>query len=423
MCSMGLVCLSLLNIHHLSAQDVGIRYDDFVYDAQIKTVQLYRPEFEFSWPVIELHSDQQLLLTFDDLRGDYRQYNYTIELCDAWWQPVDLQPADYIQGFYEDGIVDYRLSGNTRMSYVHYRLLFPNENLKPTRSGNYILKVWTDDNGVDVVAFTKRFYVLDNKVGVDAAVTAGTNIDTRWYRQEVDFIINRQGYDMSMPFQNLKVVVMQNGRWDNALFHLKPKLMNGDILDYNYDGENSFYGGNEFRNFNIKSLRYQPNEIGAITKVDDQYLVILTPDIKRNFLRYTNMSDINGRYLVKSEDVDDTDTEAEYVYVMFTLLSDAPRSDGEIYLSGSFVNWQYTEETKMEYNYERKAYEATLLLKQGFYDYQYVFLPQGQVIADAAEIEGSHFSAGNEYAIWVYYRQPGEVWDELIGMKFVNSGN
>jgi len=407
----------------LNAQDYGasLRYDDFVYDPKIKTVRLFRPEFDFSLPMIEYGTDQKLMLHFDDMTGDYRQFKYTVELCDAWWQPVNMVQQDYLQGFPVDDIVDYRFSGNTRIPYVHYRLEFPNINMQPTRSGNYILKVWSEDGGTNMIAFTKRFFILNNKVDITASITAGTKIETRWYKQEVDFIINKLNLNIINPYTNLKVVVLQNGRWSNGLFNLQPKLIKGNELEYNYDGENAFDGGNEFRNFDIKSMKYRTAEIDGIRLIGGEYHVFLTPDVKRSFMQYSHRSDINGRYFIKSDDYPDSETDGEYVYVYFTLLHDAPRTDGEIYVSGEFTGRQFVDEYKMKYNYERKAYELTLLLKQGFYDYEYVFLPQGKVVGDYTELEGSHFTTENEYSIWVYYKAPGEIHDDLIGIKFLNS--
>jgi hypothetical protein len=401
----------------------GGRYDDYIYNPDIKTVKLFRPEFDFSQPMIELNSTQKLLLTFDDLSGDYKQYKYSIELCDAWWQPLNLNQADYISGFYDDDIVEYKYSGSTRIPYVHYRLEFPNDNMKPKKSGNYILKVWSEDSGSKVIAFTRRFFVMNNLVSINASITAGTLIDTRWYKQEVDFFIDRQSLNIVNPNTNLKVIVMQNSRWRNAIFGLQPKLIKGNIFEYDYDGENSFDGGNEFRNFDIKSMKYQTAEIDGIRLVDSEYHVFLRPDVKRNFLRYSHRSDINGRYYIKSDDHRDSETESEYVYVYFTLLYDAPRTDGDVYLSGELTGRQLSEDYKMKYNFDRKAYELTVLLKQGFYDYEYVFLPQGNVIEDFSEIEGRHYTTENEYSVWVYYRFPGELHDDLIGLKFINSRN
>jgi hypothetical protein len=409
----------------ISAQTTqqNIRYDNFIYDPYIKSVRLNNPQFEFSLPIIELNTSQQLILTFDDLRGDYKQYKYTIELCDANWQAVPLSPMEYIHGLHTDDIVQYRFSGNTRKPYVNYSLTFPNEFLKPTLPGNYILKVWNEDSGEKTIILTKRFFVMDPKVSIDASITAGTHLETRWYKQEVDFFIDLQNTHIVNPLTNIIVWVVQNGRWNNALTRLKPRLVRGNILDYNYDGDNSFDGGNEFRSFDIKSMKYRTMEVDGIQLIDGDYHVFLTPDVKRNFLKYTQKSDINGRYVVKTDDFSDSEVNADYVYVHFSLLSDAPRTDGDVYISGEFTMHQLTDEYKMKYNYKRKAYELTLLLKQGYYNYEYVFLPQGFVVGDYSEVEGRHFATENEYSIWVYYRQPGEFFDRLIGLKFLNSRN
>lgn len=424
--NLSLICLFLTTVHltgFSQKSNMSIRYDDFIYDPLIKTVRLYRPEFDFSLPLLDYNSDQEILLSFDDLLGDYRQFKYTIELCDAWWQPANLPQSDYISGFYTDEIVDYRFSGNTRIPYVHYSLTFPNVNMKPTKPGNYILKVWSVDSGTNIMAFTRRFYVIDSRVVVNASVSAGTIIDTRWYKQEVDFTIDKMNLNIVNPNTNLKVVVLQNNRWNNGIFNLQPKLIKGNILEYNYDGENAFDGGNEFRNFDIKSMKYRTAEIDGIKLIGGEYHVFVTPDVPRSFTRYSHRSDINGRFLIKTDDAADSDIEAEYVYVYFTLMYDAPRTDGNIYISGEFTGRQFSDDYKMTYNYERRAYELTLLLKQGFYDYEYIFLPEGKVIGDYSELEGRHFTTENEYSIWVYYRYPGELHDELIGVKFLNSRN
>ncbi len=407
----------------VSCYSQTIRYDDFVYDNNIKSVKFSRPDFDFSLPILELNTEQVLILSFDDLRGDYRKYKYTIELCDAWWQPIDIPQSEYISGFFEYDIIDYRYSGNTRIPYVHYSLTFPDENLKPIKSGNYILKVWYDDSGEQKVAFTRRFYVLDNQVSVQGSLTAGTLIDTRWYKQEVDFTIDKLNLNVVNPYENLKVVVLQNGKWSNGLFKLKPKIIRGNILDYDLEVVNAFDGGNEFRNFDIKSMKYNTADIDGIRLIDGQYHVFLTPDVKRNYLQYSQKSDINGRYYIKTDDYNDSNVNADYVYVYFTLLSDAPRTDGDIYVSGDLTNRQLSEDYKMKYNYARKVYELTLVLKQGFYDYEYVFVPTGQLIPDAAEIEGSHYATENEYSIWVYYRHPGELYDQLVGVQFLTTRN
>ncbi len=401
--------------------DIQLRYDDFVYDNNIKSIRFHRLGFEFSLPVIELNKEENFILTFDDISAKYKRYFYTFDLCDFSWQPVNLPKSDYLSGFYFDEITDYRFSKNTRVPYINYTLVFPNENIKPTRSGNYILKVWYEYSGENILAFTRRFFIIDGKINITATVFPATEISSRWIKQEVDFVIDSQNMNIVNPIANLKVAIIQNQKWTNGIFTLKPRFIKGDIFDYNYNGENTFYAGNEFRSFDIKSTGYQTAEIDGIRIIDGIHHVFLSPDVIRNYTRYAQKSDINGRFYIKTDDFINSDIEAEYVYVYFTLLSHVPRTDGDIFVSGDFTKYQLTDEFKMKYNYERKAYELTLLLKQGFYDYEYVFLPHDKVIGNYTELEGNFSETENDYSIWVYYRRPGEFYCELIGVLFLNS--
>ena len=75
----------------------------------------------------------------------------------------------------------------------------------------------------------------------------------------------------------------------------------------------------------------------------------------------------------------------------------------------------------MIYNFDLNAYEAKILLKQGYYNYEYVFLENMSKTGDATFLEGSYWETKNEYTIFVYHRQPGDSYDQLVGVGFVNS--
>lgn len=400
-----------------------IVYKNEIFSNNIKSVLLYQPGFELSLPIIQLNSDETLELVFDDLQAQWKQYKYTIVLCNADWTPTSLLKSEYLEGFHEDFIVNHAFSRNTRIPYVNYSLTFPNENIKPIFSGNYILKVFYEQNGIDVLAFTKRFYIVDNKVNLAMNITPGSSVDTRWNKQAINFTIDYSNYNIVNPNTNLFVNVKQNGRTDNMKINVKPNNIRGSSIEFLLDFENAFYAGNEFRNFDIKSLRYHTSEINRILVENNTHNVLLAPDVSRKFLRYSHRNDINGRFLVKTDDQPNTRTEAEYVYVFFTLQANVPRTDGDVYVTGSFVNWKLNSTNKMTYNFQRNAYELQLLVKQGFYDYQYVFLPNNTNIVDITEYEGSFFSTSNEYSVWVYYRSPGSLRDELIAIKFLYSRN
>jgi hypothetical protein len=398
-----------------------LRYSDFVYENNIKSVLFSRKGWEFSPPIIEFNSSEILELRFDDLEADFKNYAYTIIHCNALWQPSDLMDFEYIEGFREGRIENYSFSRNTRVPFTHYHLEFPNANMKPKLSGNYLLKVFLEGNP-DSVIFTRRFMVFEQKVTIEATVKQATNLNYRDTKQEIDFNINTNLYQVSNPYRDLTVILTQNGRWDNAIYNLQPRLVQGHMLIYDYEEGNIFPGGNEFRNFDTKSLRYRSLNVQEINTITNGWEVWLAPDRNRRFMRYTTRSDINGRFLIRTEDYTDDFLESDYAWVYFTLPHNPPLADGNVYVLGGLTDWNLTPGNRMTYNYRDERYELRLLLKQGFYDYQYVYLEDGTDTGDASLFEGSHSITENDYTIYVYHRRPGDMYDSLIGIHHLNSG-
>ena len=78
---------------------------------------------------------------------------------------------DYIRGFQTTRITTYRYSSMAFTRYTHYQATIPDRSCVPTRSGNYLLKVFLN-NDTSALLFTKRFLVVDNRVAVAAQVYA-----------------------------------------------------------------------------------------------------------------------------------------------------------------------------------------------------------------------------------------------------------
>jgi len=390
-----------------------------IFKPNIKTVLFHRDGWDMSLPVIKLNTDEKLKLSFDDLEADQKDFSFTIIHCDADWKPSELDQNEYINGYSEDYIVDYEFSLNSFISYTHYELIFPTENLQPILSGNYILKVFLNDP--DSLYFTRRFFIDEHKVEIEGKVKQASMIEDRNYKQEVDFSITSKSYRIPNPYQDLKVIIIQNGRWDNRISDLKPKMVVNDTYDFNYDRENVFQGGNEFRSFDIKSLKYNTDYIASIKSDPEGYQVFLRESQKRSFQIYKTEPDIDGQMKIKTEDALTTETESEYVNVHFFLPYAAPMIDADIFIIGQLTDWQFSDMSKMNYNFKRKGYEKTLMLKQGYYNYQYILRYNNQTAGDEAFIEGSHSDAENGYTIFVYNRESGAGYDKLIGVKFLNS--
>lgn len=398
-----------------------LRYGDFIYTENIKTVLFYKSGFELSPPLIKHNSNEKLTLKFDDLDADHKSYAYTIIHCNADWQPSGLSNYDYIDGFYDDEITNYEFSLNTIIPYTHYTLQFPNENIKPRLSGNYILKVYIQGYPEEVV-LTRKFKIYEQLVSLEGNVTKATLVSKRDEMQEVNFTINSSTYRISNPYQDIKVSIKQNGRTDNIIWDLKPKMVLGDKLVYEYEEKNLFEGGNEFRQFDIRSLRFATESVSDIVATHSHYEVYLLNDPRRSSMRYTFNEDINGQYNIKNNDGYESHIDSDYAWVYFSLNYPIPEENGNFYVTGALTDWNYTSENRMNYSFRDKKYHTSLLLKQGYYNYQYIFLQDGSRRGSTFRAEGSHSDTENEYSIFVYHRKPGDMHDSLIGLLHLNSG-
>lgn len=392
---------------------------DFIYRENIKTVLLHREGFELSNPVIELNSDEKLKLSFDDLDPELRSYSYFIVHCNADWQPSELLVSEYINGIQEDYINDYKYSRNTIFRYIHYNVIFPNSNFTITRSGNYLLTAYLEDK--DEFVFTKRFMVTENKAVVTADIHRATNIDDRNYRQEVDFTVQYGTYQITNPYSDLKVSLMQNNRWDNAVNTLKPTFVKDNELVYDFGDENVFAGGNEFRHFDIKNFRFITDRIDSVVFNRDGNHVYLLPDEKMAFKGYISQQDINGKLMIRIDGNWDSEMDADYSYVHFSFPYSDLLANGNIYIFGALSDWNFSGRFKMKYNSEKGKFENMVLLKQGYYNYQYIFVEDGKTGGDATLLEGSHSQTENNYTILLYHRSYGDNYDRLISVGNFNS--
>ncbi len=397
-----------------------LRYEDHVYKPYIKTVQLYRSDNELSPPIIGLATGEKLILSFDELGYENRSYSYTLIHCDAYWNPTDLIESLYIRGFNDDKLIDRKSSFNTITPYTHYNLVFPTKDLIPIISGNYVIKVFQDFDK-DNIVLTKRFMITDSKVEVVSNVHRATVVQYKFNKQEVDFTIFHREYRIDNPFGELKVVITQNDRWDNAIKDLKPLFLKDHELTYDLEDDNLFWGGNEFRNFDTRSLRFQTEYVANISQDSSGYDVVLRNDKSRSSSVYLSNPDINGKYLIRKQEGRDSDLESDYTKVHFRLVMKEPIIDGNIYVLGALTNWTYLPEAKMIYDYDDQVYKTTLFLKQGYYNYEYVVLNDKTGKGDPTVIEGSHYETENDYSIYIYHQGIGVAYDRLIGIKRTNS--
>ncbi|MFO7574519.1 MAG: DUF5103 domain-containing protein [Bacteroidales bacterium] len=409
-----LIGISLLEASALKASQGSIK-SDMIFDERVKTVMLYREGWNLSHPLIEIGGDQKLIMEFDLLGSGIDNLYYSFIHCNKDWEPSGLFTTDYIDGFHENQIEEYAFSFNTTVSYVHYTLAFPNENVNLSVSGNYVIVVHQPGEP-QVPLFTRRFMVVENLTGIKATVRRADMSGFRDTHQQVDVTVALSRLRVTDPRSEIFTAVLQNGRWDNAVTNLAADFVSPTELRYTSLGEgNLFEGGNEFRQFDIRSFRYQTEFVREITYDGRFHNVNLQLSENREFKPYFFRNDFNGKYMIGVQEGVNPSTDADYARVYFTLPAPLKVEGGTIYIAGDMTMWNPLPENYMQYNYEERQYEGSLFLKQGWYNYEYRFLPDLEGSERRTWFEGSHFETENEYLVLVYYRARNSRYDRLVG--------
>ncbi len=414
--------INLLLIFKVSAQQ-----PDKIYMASIHSVKLFIAGNQAAYPIIKLNAAMMMELHFDDLDANVKNYNYTYVLCDANWVPVDLSPFDFLQGFTQGRLSQYRYSSVAKTKYIHYQALLPEQNCMPKLSGNYLLKVYLDGD-TSKLAFTRRVLVADNTIPIAAKITQPFNTQLFRAYQKVQFTIDKTKFNILNPQQQLKIVVLQNFRWDNAITGIQPTFMRGNIFEYSSDNNCVFPGGREYRWVDLRSFRFQSERVDSADLNTNPFTVWLKPDPQRTNMRYVSYADLNGVYNISATDVNNAWEQGDYANVHFTFVPQNPDefANKQVYLIGELATGNCDDATcQMDYDANRKVFEKTLLLKQGYYYYTYItkVMNDKKIVAETADTEGNFSETENTYTILVYYRSFSDRADELIGAVTIDSRN
>lgn len=366
------------------------------------------------FPVVQLN--EPIYLEFDDTTASEQDYYYKLIHCDYDWTPSQLLKSQYLTGVDNQRIIDYENSYTTLQPYSNYRLTIPNENVRLKVSGNYVLEIY---NSTYELQFSRRFVVFKDVVKVGAVVKRSRDFEFLDEKQVVQFTINSGSFRLVNPKKEVKVAIIQNYYWPSALYNIKPQFTLGNELVYKYDQETSFYGGNEFLNFDTKDLR-APSSVISHIELTDIYQHYLFADRFRSVREYTYFPDINGDFVVRTLQGDDESREAEYTNIHYSLPYSEELNLDDVYVFGKFNNYAFTDENKMTYNEENGMMETAIKLKQGFYNYKYVIKKEDGAV-DLNTISGSFHFTENAYLILVYYRDFGQIYDSIIGVGSTNS--
>ncbi len=399
------------------------RKPDQVYNPDIRTVKLFQQNNQEGMAILSLNSGDQLELHFDDMSGIAHNYYYSYVLCNADWTPANLNVFDYVKGYTQNRIGQYRNASFASTKYVHYQALLPERNCVPSKSGNYLLKVFRDSD-TSKLAFTKRILVVDNLVSIGAQVQQPYDFDIARSHQKIQFSVNTKQLNILSPRQT-NVVIMQNNRWDEAITNLQPSFIRNNVFEYNGEQDCLFQAGKEYRWADLRSFRFQSDRVESMDKSTQPNHVFLKPDPERNSLRYLFFADRNGWDEITTTESINPWWQSEYAYVHFNYVpsKNQPYAGKNVYLLGEMTGNQISDSSLMSYDAEKGAYTKMLLLKQGYYSYNYVTRDAKNTKgkAETTYTEGNYWETENRYTILFYYRSFSSRHDELIGITTLNS--
>lgn len=394
------------------------QYMNKAYTPDIKTLQVYLNAGQLDWPVIRMGTNDHVTVSFDWMSHKFPHLAYRVRYCNADWTLSDLDEMDYMEGLNEVILEDPYMSMNTTFDYSHFEFSLPNDEVKLTLSGNYIVQVYDTENP-STTLLVACFSQQDPKVNIAGEVDGRSIYGVNKEYQHLSFELFFQGNFSAMP-DELKVLVRQNGRHDNEVFGLKPTYVKPESLVFDDERRLSFEGGVQY---NVADFSHRYRYSGRIERISfhqPYYHVEMQPGEMLDGKTSVFGKDVNGGYLVHQQDIWN-DSEIDYSVVHFTYPIEEPWLDGALYVSGAFNDGRLNELNKMTYNYERHQYELSIVLKNGGYNFQYLFVPAGMKSGLNSRAEGSFWETENEYQIYVYYRQLGSDHDRLIGFERIIS--
>jgi hypothetical protein len=399
---------------------------DHVYKSNIQSVKLFPFGSQLENPVLMLGGAQTIELHFDDLEGGLKNYFYTLQLCNADWKPCILNPFEYLKGFTNTRINTYRNSTIALTKYTHYSAILPDRNMTPTKSGNYLVKVYLNSD-TSKLCFTKRLFVVDNKLSITTNLQAPFDFSLSRTHQKINFTVGYNNLTIADPQSQLKIFLLQNNIWQTAKQNIRPSFFKANGLEFNTEQDALFNGGYEWRWADLRTLRYQTDRVEKIDYNARPWAVTLKADA---FLQpaagYQFFNDINGRFLLETSDNANPYWQSDYALVKFTFSPPGNKAftAKDVYLVGEFNNYEILPDNKMAYNAEKGVYEIQKTLKQAYYNYKYVTVntdANKSQVPETMLTEANFAETENSYQVFIYYRSFTGRHDELIGYTTANT--
>ena len=415
-----LLCCSLVAMISMAQDRVDTRVH--IFDSNVRSLKVCLANNMYIPPIYMMGSDERLIVNFDYLDYDIHYLRYSVTHCNADWQPSQLVESEYVSGFNYADIDDYAPSEATYVHYYNYQFMLPNADMQFLVSGNYLLTVYEQDDADDIL-FQTRFSVCEGKVGVFPQVTSRTDVEYNNRFQQVSFDVRYKPNQIKDPYSEFKCVVTQNSREDNSVTVTRPMMVGVDNVTYDHNRDLIFPAGNEFRRFETVNAHNINMGVQSIRYYDPMYHANLMIDEPRNELQYLYDKTQYGRFTIRNgETRGESAVEADYMITHFALDAGGKLNGGNVWLCGEFIEGYPASQAMMRYDASSGYYTADILLKQGAYNYMYLWVPDGTSVGQTSRIEGDHYETVNEYLVKVYDRPIGERYDHFVGYGVTYSG-
>lgn len=391
-----------------------------IFKPNIRSVLFHEAGNPRGFPVVPLGVSSKINLEFDDLDANVKNYYYTFVLCDYQWHPSSLNAFDFMKGFTQNRITNYRYSSIAFTPYTHYQLLLPEQGSMPSRSGNYLLKVYLDGDTSKTV-FTRQFVVFESKCSVAATVVQPSSASLFYTHQRVRMNVLLNNLNALSPAQQVKVVVLQNNRWDIAQRDVAPTFVRINQLEYNSENLGIFSAGREWRWLDLRSFSLQTDRVDSGTYSRLRAELFLKADQDREGQRYAYYPDLNGGFFITSFESIQPAWQGDYCTIHFKYRTPdgKPYVGKELYLTGQHTGFQKSDQWKMTFVPASGTYELKTILKCGYYNYAYY--TEDLTTRKIDYKEGNYWETENTYTILVYYKSQTDRNDQLIGVSTINT--
>ncbi|MFL2585379.1 MAG: type IX secretion system plug protein domain-containing protein [Parvicellaceae bacterium] len=388
-------------------------YSHSIFADHVKSVKLGTKIIATGEPCYQINSNDFIKIDFDLMNANIESIQYELIHCDKDWQRSNLMEMEYIDGFTVNYIENNDISYGPVKQYIHYSFQLPNENLTFLKSGNYIIKVYYEDQSENPL-MTLKIFVSEQSSTVNFNLIESNNMEQRKYLQSYNLECTFEPNNIEDPYSNIFINIQQNHQEFDEHWKSGPNFIRENKLIFLENEEDYFNGSNEFRFFDISSFRNGSQKVLKTYFEDSSYKVILKKEPKRSYKQYLEYKDLDGKYFIRTYDFDQASFQAEYGEVYFELPMRKINNE-KIYVFGQLSNWQVDERFQMKYDTISNSYKLQTLLKQGYYNYLYV--TNNSRTTSSRTLEGAHFETNNEYLIKVYYRDPLELFDRILSYQ------